>query len=123
MSARANSIYLTGVTAGADLSGSQYIAVKSDAAGAMVVAGAGGLGWGLLQNNPVSGQAASVVAMGGALGIAAGNIDEGAFVKSDASGHLIATTTEDDFYIGRAVRSAVDNDIFEVFVNPGYHGA
>jgi hypothetical protein len=123
MGSRANSIYLTGVKAGADLTGQQYNAVKLDAAGDVVVAGAGELAIGVLQNAPNTGEAASVVALGGALAVAGGSIDEGAFLKVDAAGDLVATTTDKDFYVARAIKAAADNDIFEVFVSTGFYAA
>lgn len=122
MAQRANSMYLVGIKAGADLSSSQYKAVKYDSAGDVVVAGAGEAAAGILMNAPASGAAADVVALGGALAIAgATSWDEGVFLKVDGNGDLIPVTTDKDFYIARAIRSAVDNDISEVFVHPGYY--
>lgn len=123
MGSRSDSLYVAGVKAGADLTGQQYNAVKLDASGDVVVAGAGELAIGILMNAPDSGEAASVVALGGALALAGGSVDEGAFLKVDTNGDLVATTTDNDFYVARAIVAASDGDIFHVFVNPGFYGA
>lgn len=125
MSTNSNSMYVSGLKTGANLDSSIGKAVKLDAAGDVVLAGAGELAIGILSGivGTGTGAAASVVALGGAQAIAGGNIDEGAFLKADSAGDLVATTTDNDFYVGRAIVSAVDNDVFHVFVNPGFYGA
>ena len=108
---------LTGLKAGADLSSSQYKAVKLDASGDVVIAGAGEQAIGLLQNAPISGDYAQVAWVGGGGLVEAGAaINEGDFLKVDANGDVIATTTATDFVIGRAKQAAADGDITEVLV-------
>ena len=53
---------------------------------------------------------------------AGGTITRGAWVTSDADGHAIAAAPANDTnmqVIGRAMASAVDGDIFPLFVLPG----
>lgn len=124
---RSDSIYVSGLKTGAALTTADHVGkmVKLDASGDVVLAGAGETGIGILSGLAGTGigAAASVVGIGGALAIAGGAINEGDFLKSDANGDLVATTTDNDFYIGRAIVSAADNDQFHVFVNPGFYGA
>lgn len=105
---------LTGKKAGADLSSSQHKAVKQDANGDMVVAGAGE-GIGFLCNKPQSGDFAEVAVVGGgALGIAAASINEGDELKSDANGELVAASVSGDRVIAIALSAAASGDHFEV---------
>ena len=46
--------------------------------------------------------------------IAGGAITVGAWVTTDSSGEAVATTTDGDIVIGRALEAADDGDIFEV---------
>jgi len=109
-------------TANADLSSSQYFAVKPDTAeGDVVLAGAGELALGILQNTPISAELADVAVEGSfSKAKAGGTISEGNLLKVDAAGKLIATTTADDIYVARALQDAVTDDVFSVQVTVGY---
>ncbi len=54
------------------------------------------------------------VAGGGGVGIAGGTITAGAYLKTDASGHFVATTTAGDIITAIADEAAVDNDVFAI---------
>lgn len=119
-------IYLPGFTAAANLSAltdtTKYIALqKTTADNAVNTAGANeGEFIGFLQNKPESGAAAVVAGPGGgSKAIAAGTITAGDFLKTDSSGHLVAIGAyENAFAVAFALESAVDNDVFNVFVLP-----
>lgn len=74
--------------AGADLSGSQYLAVihSTSVTNTVVLAGAGGLVLGILQNAPASGAVARVRLFGRTKWVGSGSIARGAALASDASG-------------------------------------
>lgn len=118
---------LAGLKAGADFSAlgahTKYVALQLATDGDVETAGANeGEFIGFLQNTPEAGEPAEVCgAAGGSLAIAAGTITAGDFLKTDASGHLLAIGAyENANAVAVAMDSAVDNDVFEVFVlNPG----
>lgn len=72
--------------AGADLSGSQYCAVKVNASGQIVLAGDGETAIGILQNKPKSGQVAAVMVSGVSKMAAGGAVAAGSLVAADATG-------------------------------------
>ncbi|MDB4931226.1 MAG: hypothetical protein JWM10_3710 [Myxococcaceae bacterium] len=74
--------------AGADLSGSQYLAVKhsTTVSNTVVVAGAGQMVAGILQNAPASGAVARVRLFGRSKWISSGVVARGAALASDAAG-------------------------------------
>lgn len=78
--------------AGADLSAKQFYAVKLDSAAAVVLAGAGEAAIGILQNNPTSGQAATVAIAGRSKMVAGAAVASGARVASNASGKGVTAT-------------------------------
>lgn len=81
--------------AGADLSSSQFRAVTVNSSGRVVAATAGQHAIGVLQNNPTSGQAATI-RVGGVSKFAAGAAitlqNGGRLVASDATGRAVAAT-------------------------------
>lgn len=81
--------------AGADLSGSQYLFVTSDG-DEVTVTGAGEAATGVLFNDPVSGDAATVV-RGGELNVwvGTGGVAVGDKVASDAAGKAVVAGTGD----------------------------
>ena len=86
--------------AGADLSGSQYCAVKVNASGQVVLAGAGETAIGILQNKPTSGRVATVMVSGVSKMVAGGAVAAGSLVAADATGRakvasLAVTNTAD----------------------------
>ena len=114
MSQSLNSTERTG-NAGEDMSTKQYYIVQLDASGNIEVGeGATDLLVGVLQNKPASGEAALYRFAGTSKVIAGGTIGVGAMVTTDANGKAVATTTDGDIVIGRALVSAVSGDIFEV---------
>lgn len=74
------------VPAGADLSGSQYRLVKLDANGNAILATAGDLCVGVLQNKPTLGQGATIMMDGITKFIAGAAVASGVGVQSDANG-------------------------------------
>lgn len=114
---------LINVIAGADLSSSQYKAVKLNGTdNTVILAGAGEIALGILQNTPTSGQMAEVaVVSGGAYYEAATTINAGNFLKSDASGNLTPVTADGDWYVAVALTDAVDGDVKSCLVQSGYH--
>ncbi len=120
--------------AGADLSAKQYYAVKVDANGKVVVAGAGELAIGILQNKPAAGQIATVMVTGISKMVAGGVVASGELVASDAVGKAKAavkgkTDTSDagvaaDPLIGSAILgiallgAAADGNVISVLIQP-----
>jgi len=103
--------------AGADLSAEANLnlSVKFDGSGDIVLSGSGAAGIGFLVNSPIVGENAEVSTLGGgALGVAAGTIAAGDFLKSDAAGKLVVASTANDLAIAKAMKSAVANDVFEI---------
>lgn len=95
------------------------------ASGVLVACGAGASSIGdrafgfMTQDAAVGAEASVAILGGGAVGIAAGNITAGAELKTNADGHLVATTTANDIVVAIAAESAVDNDVFAILpVNP-----
>lgn len=115
--------YITGRTAAADLSATakRFTALQLDSSGTVNLAGANEAEFiGFQQNLPESGKAVEIAGMGGgSKAIAAGTITAGDLLKTDASGHLLAIGAyENANAVAVAMQSAVDNDVFEVFVLP-----
>jgi len=79
--------------AGADLSANQFKAVKFDANGDIVLCGAGERAVGILQNDPVSGEAAEIEESGYAKMIYGANVTPGQQLMSTAAGLLIPATS------------------------------
>ena len=105
---------LTGKKAGADLTGKLHSAVKLDANGDIVLAGAGA-GIGFLMNENTSGGFAEVAGIGGgALAISAATLGAGVELKSDANGAMVAATTLGDLVIAVSMEASVAGDHFEV---------
>lgn len=101
--------------AGEDLSAKQFYIGQLDASGNLEVGeGATDLLVGVIQNKAEAGQAAVYRFLGTSKVIAGGTIAIGDWVTSDASGKAVATTTDGNITIGRALEAAAANDIFEV---------
>lgn len=80
--------------AGADLSGSQFYAVKITAARTVGLANTGGEQiYGILQNKPTTGQAADVGFLGVSKAAAGAAIAAGAALTTDTTGRLITATS------------------------------
>lgn len=132
MSNQAN-IVLETVLAGADLSAGQYLFVKINNAGRVVLCGDGEPGIGVLQNKPTSGQAAAIQVGGRTKVKAGGVIAIGAYIASGASGvaktAVLGRTKTDDtaaaadpllgsyvFGINLEAAASVENQIIEVLL-------
>jgi hypothetical protein len=101
--------------AGEDMSSAQYHIVQLDATGDVEIGeGNTDLLIGVLQNKPKEDEAALIRFLGTSKVIAGGSVSIGNWLTSDGSGHAIATTTEADVIIGRALEAADSADIFEV---------
>lgn len=128
MSSHDSPNYISGLKAGADYTAltalTGKIALGLDADGDVTVAGANeAIFIGFLQNLPNDQEDAEIAGFaGGSEAIAAGVIDDGEFLKTDANGHLLAIGAYEQAYaVAIALVSAVDNDVFRVFVlPPGY---
>ena len=79
-------LFLISRRAGAGLSAAQYRFVALNANGEVLLAGAGDKAIGVLQNDPLQGQAATVQVLGISKVVAGGAINIGDYVASDASG-------------------------------------
>lgn len=90
-----------GIKAGADLSAAQFLAVKVDTDGDVVLAGAGEVALGILQDKPAAdGRAATVAAAGVSKCVfGADSVTPGMLLAADANGKLIEAVTG-DFVIG-----------------------
>ena len=60
---------------------------------------------------------------GSTMAIAGGSISKGAYLKTDNTGKLVATTTNNDKYVARAEMDASANDQFVVKIQRGFYGA
>lgn len=112
--------------AAGDLSTKQYTAVKLSAAETVTTCGAGEAGVGILTNKPAAaGRPASVwVGVGYAKLKVDGSgtaISAGDYLKSDANGLGVKTTTDNEVIIARALEaSSASGDIIEVETRPAY---
>jgi hypothetical protein len=105
-------------TAGEDMDTKQYFIVQLDASGnAELGESATDLLIGVLQNKPKSGEAALVRFGGTSKVIAGGAVAIGDWVTTDSAGETVATTTDGNITIGRALEAADDGDIFEVLLS------
>jgi len=102
------------LVAGADLSNSQYLAVKVDANGKAALAGAGEDAVGVLQNVPKAGEAATVMVLGITKAIYGATVTAGDKVMVDASGKFIPYAApgagETNHVIGKALTSGAANE-------------
>lgn len=104
-----------GVEASADLSASQFHAVKMSATG-VELAGVGDAISGVLQNKPGAlGQAAEVTADGESKAVAGAAVVRGVDLEVDASGRLITAANSGSYIVGEALEAAgADGDIMAV---------
>jgi Uncharacterized conserved protein (DUF2190) len=118
--ATVDNIQTISAVAGANLSGSQYLFVKQHSvAGEVVVAGNGENALGVLVNDPVAGQAATVAIAGKMKVIAGGTVAIGALVSADAAGKAVVPATG-EYALGFAVTAGVANQVMEILlINSG----
>ena len=115
-------LFSDSMVAGGDLSEKQYHFVKISAARTVVIgtAGVGTLGdpcYGVLQNNPESGEMAEVMVLGITKMVAGDTITAGAYVKCNADGHAIPCADKYDEVMGIAREGADSGDIFSLFIH------
>lgn len=101
--------------AGANLSEKQFYAVKLNASGAIVLAGAGESGVGVLQDAPAAGEVGTVGVLGIFKAKAGGSITAGNNVTPDGSGLFVNASGSDAIW-GMAMTSADSGDIFPVLM-------
>lgn len=103
--------------AGADLSAKQFCGVKVNSSGLAVAANATDLNQvGVIQNNPASGQAATVRIAGVTKAKAGGTVAAGDRVTTDANGAFVAATTGKQV-MGVALTGAASGDVFTVLLS------
>lgn len=88
--------------AASDLSALQYRFVTTNSAGAIILAGAGAVVLGVLQNKPLSGEPAAVAIAGVSKVVAGAAYAGDANLVSDANGKAVAAATG-DYIRGRAL--------------------
>lgn len=120
-----NNLTSLSYVAGADLSGQQFRFVKLNAQGQVVLAAAGEFAIGVLQNNPTSGDAATVAVSGITKVRAGGVIAVGAAVASDGSGNaktaVAGSTNTSD--AGAAADALVGSHVLGIHLGPGASAA
>ena len=105
--ASSTNIWTTSLDAGADLSSSQYLGIVPTA-GAAALAGAAVKILGVLQNEPASGQAASVMVVGRTKGISGAAIVAGVELEMNASAKFITLAAGES--VGFATSAATGAD-------------
>lgn len=116
-----NKPHIASFKAEADLSSSQYCAVKHGATDVGVVLAGAEQGMGVLMNAPVSGKPAEVALLGGcAKVLLSGTVTRGDSLMVDANGKfLLATSTKKCLAV--AMASGVSGDIVEVQLQKHYN--
>lgn len=106
--------------AGSDLSAKQFLFVKVAASNTVAVSGAGELSLGVLQNKPVSGEAAEIMVSGVTKVWSSAAVLEGAVVTPDSAGKAVTATTGNEGHgIALAAASGADELIPILLVNLG----
>lgn len=104
--------------AGADLSSAQFKFVESNSSGTVTVTNAAGeYVLGVLQNNPASGQAATVAVGGISKVVLGGTVSINDQISTDASGRAIAATTGHKI-VGIAIKGGAVGEVGSVFLRP-----
>ena len=104
------------LAAGEDMDSELYYIVQLAADGDLELGeGATDLLVGVLQNKPKDTEAAIYRFLGTTKVVVAGVINVGAWVTSDSAGKAVATTTDKNTVVGRALEAAAsDGDIIEI---------
>ena len=110
---------LPGIAAGADLTAAQHRFVTTDSTGRAVLSGAGARVGAVVENDPNTGQAATLMGPGSVSKVEAGAaIALGADVASDSLGRAV-TAVAGDFIVGECVSAAgALGELCSVWVNP-----
>ena len=105
----------TGLKAGADLSTAQFFAVKISGDLLVALAGDGEKSIGILQNDPTSGQAATIVAQGICKAKLGASVTAGQSLASDASGKLIPAASGKTV-VAQALEAGSNNELKHVYM-------
>ena len=111
---------IPGLVAAADLSAKQYhiAALATTAKQVKAAAAATGPIVGILQNDPLLGEAASVVCAGMTRAMSGAAIAAGDLVTANSTGQCVATTTANNKVVGRALTAATGTAVlFEILVS------
>jgi len=111
---------IPGLVAAADLSAKQYhiVTLATTAKQVKVAAAATGGLVGVLQNDPLAGEAASVVCAGMTKVVTAGSVTIGALLTANSTGQATVTTTANNSVVGRALTAATTaGDLCEILVS------
>lgn len=107
------------LAAGADLSALQYTFVTVNSSGQCVAASANALAIGVLQNNPLSGEAATV-AIGGETKIKLGaTLSPAAIVEVGTGGKAAAATGTGSYVMGILTLGGADTEIGSMVIRTG----
>ena len=110
---------IPGLVASGDLDAKQYhVVALATTAKAVKIAASGTVAvLGILQNDPKSGEAASVVCAGMTKAVAGGAIAVGDLLTANSTGQCIATTTANNKVVGKAITAVTTaGDLFELVV-------
>lgn len=110
---------IPGLVAAVDLSLKQYHVVMLASTAKQVKVASGGTVAviGILQNDPLAGEAASVVCAGMTKAVAGAAITAGDLLTANSTGQCIATTTANNKVVGKALTAAaLAGDHFELIV-------
>jgi len=116
------SLKLTGVKAGADLSAKQWYCVKMASTAQEVVLNilASTSGVGILQNDPADGEEALVAVAGVVKAAAETSVSINDYVAASTTGRVKTTTTDTNEVVGKALEaSSSAGDIITILLTPG----
>ena len=116
-----DNLRIHGLTAQSDLSAKQYHAVilATTARKVKIASAATQQVLGILQNDPVAGEPASVVAAGMTKAYSGAAVVAGTLLTSNSTGQLITSTTANNKIVGRAITAASGTAVlFELFCAP-----
>lgn len=104
----------------ASFSGYQYHAVRVSANDTVAVCSTlGQQAIGIVQDEPASGKTAAVAVYGVSKAVAGGTWAVGDRLVTDANGHLVVSSTSDQYPVAIALQVAAANDVKEVLLTPG----
>lgn len=119
MATYGQTITIPGLLAAADLSSAQYHVMKfASTAGQIKTASAKtSTGIGVLQNDPASGEMASLAVLGISKAVASGSISAGAFLGWNTTGRVRSVTADNTGVFGFANEAATTNgDIIQITI-------
>ena len=122
MAYEASQIRFGNLTAGTDLSSKQYHFVKLASATTVDVCSAiTDVPIGILQNNPESGETATITIFGITKAVADGTLTAGRWIGTSADSQASGITPGSDttvYVMGQAVQAASAGETFTMFLNP-----